>query len=183
MKNKPDWRLWMVDDQECKLWLDEYLRKNVLRSETLASEDYLAKAEHNISFSNWLIDKHRDEIPKIFGKNENFYDWAVVSFYYSVYHAALSLISKFHISSKSHFATLCAVIYYYFHKSKYLTIEDIEFLGGYLEKEDIEAFVRTKSLRERASYGVSTSFERILVDEAKKNAEKFVEKVRKIVRE
>ncbi len=182
MKSKiPDWRIWIKDERECKEWLEQYLRRQVLRAETRKPEDFLKKAEHNLSFSNWLIDKHKDEIPRIFGSHENFYDWVTVSFYYCVYHAALALISKFRISSKSHSATLCAVIYYYYHKSKNLTKEDIELLGEYLGEEDIESFARTKSLRERASYGVSINFELMLVDEAKKNAESFIEKARRIL--
>ncbi len=181
MKGKPDWYAWMKDERKCKLWLDTYIRKGVLRKETLKPANFLAKSEHNLSFSNWLIDKHKDEISRIFGQNENFYDWVITSFYYSIYHAALALVSKFGISSKSHSATLCAVIYYYFHESKHLTREDVGLLGNCLEENDIEAFVQTKSLRERACYDVSRAFELTLVNEAKKNAEEFVEKVRKIV--
>lgn len=182
MKNRPDWKLWLKDPKDCKSWLDDYKRKKVLRPETLGPEDFLGKAEHNLAFSNWLMDKHREEIPKIFGQNENFYDWAIASFYYSVYHSALALVSRFRLSSKSHFATLCALIHYYYHRSKELTKEDIEFLGGRLEEGDVEAFMHAKALRERANYGVSRDFERMLADDAKESAERFLEKARKIAR-
>lgn len=182
MKSRaPDWQLWIRDEKECKEWMEQYLRKRVLKAETRMPGDFMKKAEHNLSFSNWLIDKHNDEIPRIFGHGENFYDWVIVSFYYSIYHAALALISKFRTSSKSHSATLCAVIYHYYHKSKSLTREDVELLGEYLGEDDIESFARTKSLRERASYGVSVNFELMLVDEARRNAENFIEKARRIL--
>ncbi|TRZ55547.1 hypothetical protein D4Q76_00240 [archaeon] len=182
MKSRiPDWRIWVRNEKDCKEWLEQYLRKRVLRTETRKPEDFLKKAEHNLSFSNWLIDRHKDEIPRIFGPDENFYDWVIVSFYYSIYHAALSLISKFRISSKSHSATLCAVIYHYYHKTRNLTKEDIELLGECLGEEDIESFVWAKSLRERASYDVSASFGLMLVDEARKNTESFIGKVRRII--
>ncbi|MBU4299966.1 HEPN domain-containing protein [archaeon] len=182
MKNKaPDWQIWITDEMACKEWLDEYSRKRALRAETRTPKDFIKKAEHNLSFSNWLIDKHNDEIPKIFGKEENFYDWAISAFYYSIYHAAMALLAKLGVSSKSHSATLCAVIYYYYHKSMNLTKNDVALLGKCLGEEDIESFVRTKALRERANYGVSRGFEIMLAEEAKKYAETFVNKVKEII--
>ena len=181
MKNKPKWELWLKDKKICKKWLNYYMTKNILRHETKSPEIFMNKALHNLSFANWLMDKHKDEIPKIFGLEETFYDWVIVAFYYSIYHAALALISKHKLSSKSHFATLCAVICFYYHESRKLTKNDIKFLGCCLEKEDIEAFVTTKSLRERASYGVSRQFELSLAEEAKKNAEVFLNKAKIII--
>lgn len=181
-RDKPDWHRWMKDEKECKRWLDHYRQRRILRKETLQPTDYLRKAEHNIAFSNWLIEKHNDEIPRLFGEDENYYDWVITSFYYSIYHAALALISKQDITSKSHSATLCAVIYHYHHRTKELTEKEVETLGGCLEEGDIERFVRAKSLRERASYSVSRSFELLLAKEAKRNAEGFVNKVRKMVK-
>ncbi len=184
MKSKiPDWHMWIKDECDCKEWMDEYSRKRVLRTETRTPQDFLKKAEHNLSFSNWLIDKHKDEIPRIFGMEENFYDWAISAFYYSIYHAAMALLAKLRVSSKSHSATLCAVIYQYYHKSKKLTKDDVALLSVYLGEDDIESFVRTKSLRERASYGISQGFEIMLTEEAKKNAEGFVNKVKEIIKQ
>lgn len=184
MKSKyPSWQLWVKDRDECKSWLDMYLGKRVLKRDALPTEEHLRKAEQNISFANWLIDMHKSQIPEVFGHDENFYDWAVTSFYYSVYHQALALISLYGLSSKSHSATLCAVIYYFFHTDGSLTEEDVELLGSYLTEDDIEAFSRTKSLREHVCYGVSRRFERDILFEAKGNAEGFMEKVKLILSE
>ncbi len=171
----------MKDKAECKRWLERYLAKRTLKKSTLPAKEHLGKAEHNMSFANWLIDMHTDQIPKVFGPDENFYDWAITSYYYSIYHQALALISVHGLSSKSHLATLCAVIYYFFHTEGSLTEKDIELLGSYLTVDDIEAFSKTKSLREHVCYGVSREFERDILFEAKSNAEKFMEKVRVIL--
>ena len=85
------------------------------------------------------------------------------------------------LSSKSHSATLCAVVYYFFHADRSLTEKDIELLSNYLNEDDIEAFSKTKSLREQVCYGDSREFERDILFEAKNNAERFMEKVRVIL--
>ncbi len=182
MKSKyPSYQLWLNDKAECKRWLDRYVERRVLRKSTLPAKEHLDKAVHNMSFSNWLIEMHADQIPKVFGHDENFYDWAITSYYYSIYHQALALISVHGLSSKSHSATLCAVIYYFFHADRSLTENDIELLSNYLNEDDIDAFSKTKSLREEVCYGVSREFERDILFEAKSNAEKFMEKVRVIL--
>ena len=28
---KPDWKLWLKDQKECKFWLDNYLRKRIIK--------------------------------------------------------------------------------------------------------------------------------------------------------
>lgn len=182
MKSRiPMWRLWVKDADECKEWFESYLNKRVLKKKALPHSAHIKKAEHNMAFSNWLIDMHTTEIPKVFGEDENFYDWAITSYYYSIYHQALALISQYDLASKSHSATLCAVIYHYFHTNNNLTLKDIELLGTYLSEDDIDAFSRTKTLREQVCYGVSREFEKDILLEAKNNASKFLEKVRIIL--
>jgi len=98
-----------------------------------------------------------------------------------LYHAALALIAAKGLSSKSHNATFCAVILFYHHQRKDLNKNDIRIIKESIDKEDIEAITKTKSLRERASYGVSVNFELTLVEKAKINAISFINKVRSIL--
>lgn len=181
----PDWTVWLKDARKCEEWLNDYKDRWVLRPEySRTPKDFLEKAKHNVSFANWLMEKHKDEIPAIFGEKENFYDWAVTAFYYAIYHAALALVAKSGLSSKSHSATLCAVICNYYHKSKKLDKNDVEILGqSSIGVEDVEAFSTTKSMRERASYGMSKNFELMLAVDAKKNAETFLSKAGKLLSE
>ena len=53
----------------------------------------LRRTDHNLTFANWIIEKHKDEIPTVFG-GDNFYDWVISIYYYAIYHAALALMSK-----------------------------------------------------------------------------------------
>lgn len=87
------------------------------------------------------------------------------------------------LSSKSHFATLCALIFYFYHEKK-LGRKDIELVAEThernIQQEDLETFVEAKGMRERASYGVGASFESYIVNKLKENTRKFLEKVREI---
>lgn len=177
---KPDWKVWIKSKKECRKWYETYRKKQMLRKTTLKPENYMAKATHNMDFANWLLDKHKDDIPSLFG-DQKFYDWAIVAFYYAIYHASLALIATKGMSSKSHAATLSAIILFFYHEKK-ISKEDVEMLADTpLDKGDIETIVESKDLRERASYNVGYEFDEALVKKAKENAVKFTEKVRNIL--
>lgn len=69
----PNWKIWLKDKNECKIWLNNYIKKKMLRKSSNDSKLHLKKADHNLIFANWIIEKHKDEIPEIFG-NGKFYD-------------------------------------------------------------------------------------------------------------
>ncbi len=176
----PNWRDWVKSKRLCKRWLNDYIKKGVLRKTRLSKELYLKKAKHNLDFANWVKEKHNNELSELFGE-ERFYDWVINAYYYAIYHAALALISAKGFASKSHNATLCAVIWFYYHQHKKLNEKDIELIKESIDKEDIEIITKTKDLRERASYDVSASFELRLVEKAKNNTVSFINKVKKIL--
>ena len=181
---RPSWKLWLRSKKECQKWNRIYLKKGILKKKSLKPKDYLKKATHNLDFGNWIYEKHREgEIESIFG-GQRFFDWILVIYYYSVYHAALALIASEGFSSKSHMATLNVLILKFYHKKK-IEKEDVEIVAEViprqLERDDIEVITETKNLREKASYGVSYDFEESLVKSAKKDVIKFIEKVRSIL--
>ena len=151
----------------------------MLRKDPMKPERYMSKATHNMDFSNWLLKKHKDEIPELFGK-ETFYDWVITGYYYAIYHSAMALIATKRLSSKSNSATLAAVILHFYHEKK-IEKKDVEIIAGiaqnYIDEKDIETVVDSKSMRERASYGVGYEFDEALVNTAKSNASRFIEKV------
>jgi uncharacterized protein (UPF0332 family) len=181
---RPDWREWLRRKDECKKRYRYYLKRRMLRKSSLDAKLYFRKAIHNLDFTNWIYDKHKDEIPSTFG-NERFFDWVIVGYYYSIYHAALCLIATRGLASKSHLATLNALIFHFYHEAKRLDKRDIELvaesIGKTLERGDIEIVVYVKSLRERASYNASYEFEESLVKTAKEDAVRFIEKVKSIL--
>lgn len=174
---KPDWRLWLNDKKECGNWIGIYERKGQLKKSADESGLHLRKTEHNLNLANWVFEKHKDEIPKVFGK-ESFYDWVISMYYYSVYHAALALISREGYKSKSHSATLCFLIYHHYHLQKAIDKEDVRLIARSLEKEDIETIGISKELRERASYDVHELFEKALAMHIREEAVVFVNKIK-----
>ena len=62
---KPDWKLWLNDKTECKFWMDNYIRKKILKKSSNESRLHLKRTDHNLTFANWIIEKHKDEIPGI----------------------------------------------------------------------------------------------------------------------
>ena len=180
MMKIPDWRKWIEDKELCKRWFENYVKRKALKKDRIGIDLYLKKSVHNMDFAGWLVSKHRNEIPELFGR-DNFYDWVVIAYYYAIYHSAMALVAERGYSSKSHAATLCAVIWFYYHQKRRLEKEDIEKVGETIEKEDVETVARTKNLRERASYGVSERFESKLAEMAREKAVSFTGKVGNIL--
>ncbi len=168
---KPEWNKWVKDKEDCKGWLDSYTYKKIIIKSKKESDFYFKKSIHNLNFANWNLEKQQ-ELKKLF--NENFYDWVVVVYYYSIYHASLALLSELGYKSKSHLATLCFITYYYFHNKNLLEKEHIELIAESIEKEDIKTIAISESLRGGASYNVHETFERELVNEIKNEAIGFI---------
>jgi len=177
----PDCNEWIRNSKLCRQWLESYVKRGILKKSNLRSILYLNKSRHNLDFANWIREKHKEEIPRLFG-NERFYDWVINAYYYSVYHAALALIAEKGFSSISHNATVCAVIWFYYHQRKVLDKKDIEIIKDSINKEDIDIITKTKDLRERASYDVSSTFESGLSEIARNNAVYFLSKAKTILR-
>lgn len=176
---KPDWKLWIKDRKECKLWLDVYINKKILKKTSEEPEQYLKKAEHNLNFANWILEKHKDTIPEFFG-SETFYDWAINMYYYAIYHAALALVNKKLYTSKSHSATICFLIYHYYF-SKSINLEDVALVADSLDREDIETVGFSKEIREKACYDVHESFERKLADNMRQKSVDFINKIKEVL--
>src|SRR3989344_2662648 len=179
---KPNWKLWLKEKKECKVWLDIYIKKRILEKKKDESRLYFNKSEHNLNLANWLNVKHENEIPEMFG-DKTFYVWVLRMYFSVVYHAGLALVSKLLFKSKSHMATLCFLIYYYYHGEEIINEEDVELVAISLEREDIETITNVKSLRERASYDVHALFEKKTAEEAKDKTIVFLGKVRGVIQE
>jgi uncharacterized protein (UPF0332 family) len=176
---KPDWKIWLKDKNECKFWLDSYMKKKIIRKVLDDSKLHIKKTDHNLIFANWIFEKHKDEIP--YTLKDNFYDWIISIYYYAIYHAALALMNKENFTSKNHSATLSFLIYHHYHLQKALEKEDVELIASSLNKEDIEALGFSKELREKACYDVHESFEKKLAEQIKEQTIDFVNKIKIII--
>jgi uncharacterized protein (UPF0332 family) len=173
---------WMSSSEKSESDFMRFLNKNAVAAVKDGgswARRYMGKADHNLDFAVFVGDLHRDLIREKF-PGKTFYDWVTTAYYYAVYHAALALLAKSGFRSRSHMATLCGVITYYFHGSKSLDRKHIEILGR-IERRDIEQFIESQKLRERASYGISLDFEERLAAMARKDAVEFVNKARQIL--
>lgn len=177
---RPDWKLWLNDKEECKAWLNSYLKKKMLRKSANESMLHIKKADHNLHIANWIIEKHKDEIPEMFG-TETFYDWVMSMYYYATYHAALALMNREGYTSKNHSGTLCFLIFHHFHTQQALEKEDVELIAASLNKEDIEVIGSSKELREKANYGVHEKFEEKLIESTREEVVTFVNKIKTIL--
>lgn len=182
MMRKPDWKLWLKDKEECKSWLNDYIRKELLKKGADESRLHLRKTDHNLNLANWITERHKDEIPKLFGE-ENFYDWIINIYYYAIYHAALALVSREGYKSKNHSATLCFLIYHHHHLQKAINKEDVELIASSLNKEDIETVGISKELREKACYDVHETFEQKLAQHVRNQAVNFANKIKLLLKE
>ena len=178
---RPNWKLWLKDEKECKSWLDNYIKKKILKKVSDESKLHIKRTDHNLTFANWIIEKHKDEIPKVFGE-DTFYDWVISIYYYAIYHAALALMSKEGFTSKNHSATLAFLIYHHYHLQKALAKEDVELIASSLEKEDIETLGVSKELREKACYDIHESFEKRLAEDIQGQAVDFANKIKLLLR-
>jgi len=178
---KPDWRVWLKNKKECELWLDNYIKKEILRKSLDESKLYLKRTNHNLNLANWIFEKQKEKT-EIF-KEEAFYDWVINVYYYAIYHAALALVSKEGYVSKNHSATLCFLIYHHFHLEKALDKEDVELVASSLAKEDIETLGFSKELRERACYDIHESFEQKLAVQIREKAINFINKIKLLLEE
>ncbi len=178
---KPDWKFWLKDKKECKLWLDNYIKKGILRKSSDESLLHLRKTDHNLNFANWTFEKHKKKV-EIF-EEETFYDWVINIYYYAIYHAALAMMGKEGYKSKSHTATLCFLIYHHYHLQKALNKEDVELIATSLSKEDIETIGFSKELREKACYDVHELFEQKLANQIREKAVNFVNKIKLLLSE
>lgn len=177
---KPAWEIWMQGKSKAEKSFKLYLKRKTIKKEPergYLSKSHMDKADNNIDFINHLL------------KEKRFYDWTIVGCYYAIYHSSLSLLSIKGYSSKSHLATLCALIYLYYsyddekpnEKTRILNKQDINLIiKSSIEKQEVSYFVEAKNKRESASYGI----EKHNQEQAKELKEKtisFVNKTKEIL--
>ena len=143
---------------------------------------YLNKSLSNLEFGNFILSEHEYSIKEKL-KNESFYDWCIIIYYYAIYHSVLALFSKAGFESKNHLASISTLIYVYYHKKNMLGEKDIKFIIGNfnIREDEVEFIVSSKELREKASYRVDENFDLTLAENLQKKTVDFVNKVREIL--
>jgi len=162
--------IWLENQKQLEIDFNNYLKKSQLKKEEetkLLLKSHFNKSKKNIYFAIKVFEKFKED-----------YEWVIISSYYAAYHAALSLLIKKGYSSKSHLATICGLIKYYYKNS--INKEDIDNLN-FLNKNSISNLNNLKENREIASYGVSKEFEKNLTSSLIKKSQEFIFKVEEIL--
>ena len=167
------WEIWINGRNTLEKDFKDYLRRETIRegATKIEVEGHLNKAKRNLRFSRSILDDLKD-----------FYEWSIVSYYYSVYQAALALCATKGYKTKSHIATISILIKFFY--PQHISEEDLKTVAKtIMAEEDIREFVELKNYREDATYSISVEYERGLAENIGEKAIGFVNKVERIIRE
>lgn len=144
-----------------------YLKNRFIIQTTLnLSKAHISKANYYMEFADFIL------------KEERFVSWSVVGLYYSLYHASLALLSQKGFYSKDHNATLCFLIKNYSEFSE----EELELVDNLkINREEIEFYSGLKEERKKANYSTDILFDKEKVEELRKNAISFLNKVKTLL--
>ncbi len=165
------WEIWLENEKRRDNDFLKYLKMKKIKKETELKElinGHIEKAEHNLKFVTSAI-----------GLGE-FNDWAIVSAYYSIYHASLALCALKGYSTKDHNATLLILIKEFYQKE--LNKDEIKLVNNStLEKEHVLYYVEAKGQRNKASYSTNQLFDKAEAESLRSKAVSFVGKAKEII--
>lgn len=168
---KPIWEIWLEDEERREIDFQNYLQERKIKEEAEIKElvkGHLDKADHNLRFVKSTLEL------------QEFNDWAIVSAYYSIYHASLALCALKGYSTKDHLATLLIIIKEFYNKG--LSKEEIETVGKTtIEKEEVLYYIEAKTKRAKASYSTQKTFDKSEAENLRLKAIAFVNKAKEII--
>src|SRR3989344_7433079 len=94
---KEIWDIWIENEERRNKDFQNYIKSKKIKKEIEISfliQGHIEKADHNLKFVKSTIEL------------KEFNDWAIVSAYYSIYHASLALCALKGYSTQDHLATL-----------------------------------------------------------------------------
>jgi len=169
--SKQFWEVWLENEDKREEDFQKYLSSKKIKKETETKElvqGHIEKAEHNLKFVKSTLDL------------KEFNDWAIVSAYYTIYHASLALCSLKGYSTKDHSATLLILIKEFYNQG--LDEEEIEMISSTtIEKEEVLYYIEARSKRTKASYSTQKIFDRKEAESIRLKAIAFVNKVKEII--
>jgi len=168
---KEIWEIWLEDEKRRENDFQRYLDTKKIKKETEIKElvqGHLEKADHNLRFVKATLDL------------KEFNDWAMVTAYYSIYHASLALCALKGYSTKDHLATLLILIKE-FYQTK-LNREEIEMVNKTtIEKEQVLYYIEAKNKRTKASYSTQRVFAKDEAEILQRKAIAFTNKAKEII--
>jgi len=165
-----------------------YIKRELLvKDETVKklAGEYLDKAKNNLITLKILSEIQDDQtyrkkynVPSEYST----YEWVVITGYYVMYNAAISLLAKIGYRSKNHTATLC-VLEEFFVKKKILD-EDILMLlkSAMFHKGELDKLSDARHKREIAQYSITKQTTKSIAEKIKKDAYDFIDKCEEIIK-
>jgi uncharacterized protein (UPF0332 family) len=168
----PRWKLWIENDELLERDFYNYLKKKVIRegATELEVKGHLEKSKRNLDFARRIIDDLK-----------GYYEWSLVAYYYSVYQASLALCALNGFQTKSHQATICILIKFFY--PRHISKKELEIIHKTMNEKDIQNLAELKEYREDATYSISINYEKTLAEDISKTAVNFVSKVEQILEE
>lgn len=173
----------VMDKKNLKWYID---RRILIKSEKISRlvDNFLEKARNNLVTASILSEIESNEnarkllkIPEDYSSNE----WIVITAYYAMYMAALSVLAKLGLKSKSHDATILA-LEEFFVKRGLLERRILEMIkDAKLEVEYIRMIRIAKDRREIAQYSPTKRTTKLLAEKTINNAYKFVERIEELI--
>ena len=138
------WRDWLRNARLCNQSMKYFERQGLIRrlGTNVATDNvlgHLRKAYHNLRLANRLFEMHESNQFEFQYEGETNFDWIVTMCYYAMYQACLAALAAVRKTGETHAATVCAMVYHYFHKRKRLNEEYLLALEqvGTLASQDI----------------------------------------------
>ncbi len=186
----PGWRDWLRNARLCNESMRYFERQGMIqRLGTNVARDnvlgHLRKTYHNLRLANRLFDMHENNQFEFQYEGETNFDWIVTMCYYAMYQACLAALAAVRKTGETHAATVCAMVYHYFHKRKRLNEQYLLALEqvGTLASQDIQKLIASKEQREKVSYDSSFRTQQGIAQAALNDSREFVTKVREILEE
>lgn len=154
----------------------EYLNSQI---DFFKSKKQIRKIEYNLDLiiAHFQKAKHNFEFFSLNEQKNEYSDWLIVTLYYSLYHACLSLINKKGYDSKNHSATILILI-----KEYTITIDEVNLIEELsINKQDAYLYSNLKEERHNASYSTGIKFNSQLISSYKLKVLKFLNKVEEII--
>src|SRR3989338_1937326 len=166
---KEIWEIWLEDKERRENDFKRYLKSKKIKKESEIQElvqGHIDKADHNLKFVKSTLEL------------KEFNDWAIVSAYYSIYHASLALCALKGYSTKDHLATLLILIKDFYQKE--LNEEEIEMVSRItIEKEEVLYYIEAKAERKKASYSTEIIFDGKEAEDIQKKAINFINRLKR----
>jgi len=186
----PTWRDWMRNEGICFKSVRYFEMHGAIKrlGVSIAKDNvlgHLRKANHNLRLANKIFDMQESNQFDFKYLGETNFDWVVTVSYYAMYQSCLAALAAVRKIGETHAATVCALVYHYFHKKKRLNEQYLISLDriSVLASQDLQKLVAAKDQREKASYDSSFSTQRGIAQVALTDAKEFVTRIREILEE